>query len=257
MRNTKAAMLIGIVGIYILAVADVSGQSKNIALKDSRISISMKGKPLFDVFMRLIYDYDVPIGFEQSDLDSEHGDYLFETNIPYDERSRSIHDGRPAILSGFRPVVEGHLITIDYHDASLEKVMDDVVAQMKNYAWRIDNEVVNIYPLNGRDPNFTKLLDTKINRFNFPKGAEVGMIQSYIILELPEFRTFLSENNLHAEAEQVGCWYLERPVPDEMSFSNLSFRDLLNAITRSKRGGWILKRAKPNGDRKNYVELII
>ena len=245
--------------ILIAGVSGARAQDKKPELKDKRITIKMKNKMLWDVFMRLMYDYDVAIGFEESTLDSRHDDYEFEVNVPYDEPSEKDANGYPLNGSGGYPNdVKNHLMTVDFKDARLEDVMNDIVRQMKNYDWEINDEVVNIFPIRGRDPRFEKLLDLKISQFSIEKGRAVGIIQGIIIHILPEIKAFLAENNLYAEASRNAPWYIERPLPVGMKFSNLTFKELLNRITKKKRGGWILKRAKLGEEQdEGFIDIII
>jgi hypothetical protein len=261
--KTKLAMFMGILGFTLIAMVETPGKPFNDELRDKRITITMKNKPLFDVFRYLINDYDIAIGFEQSNLDDANEYYIFETNIPFEGGEYRTPDGRPIVYAGNRPIVKDHFITIEYQNARLEDVMNDVVAQMKNYTWRVDNEVINIFPQKGREPKFAQLMDMKINKFLAPKDMQVGYLEALIVLELPEFKTFVAENGLYTESWQNATRYLNRPLPESMSFSNLTFRELLNGITRSKRGGWILKRGNPTiyetplGEKKEFFELEI
>lgn len=263
MYRTKTAMFVGIIGFVFLALVEVSGHPPQGALKDKLMTITMKDKLLYDVFKRLIDDYDIAIGFEQSNFDDGHEYYVFETNTLYDEGPHFEPDGTPILFVGNRPSVKDHFITMDYRNTRLEVVMDSIVAQMKNYSWRIDNEVINIFPTKGREPKLTKLLDTKISKFFAPKGMEVGFLEALIVLNTPEFKIFVAQNDLYAESWHNATPYLTRPLPEAMSFSDLSFRDLLNRITKSKRGGWILKRGtpkiyeSPSGEKKEFIELEI
>ncbi len=66
------------------------------------------------------------------------------------------------------------------------------------------------------------------------------------IVLLPEFRNFMNENNFHFSNIREGTNFVikaqyGRTLNEEMDFSNLTFRDLLNKITKIKKGGWILK----------------
>jgi hypothetical protein len=237
----------------------IRGQEKNNELKDRRITIQMVDKPLVTVFARLIYKYDVAIGFEESMLDRDHDHYVFETNVPpHGQRVKFAGDKEfPSERSEFFE----HLITVNYKDASLGNVLDDIVKQMKNYAWEINNGVVNIFPINGRNPKFEKLLNVRIREFAVPKGTEVGMIQQLILMELPEIRSFLSENNLFVDgARSTSMAFAERPLSEEIRFYDLTLKDLLNKITKSKRGGWILqnKKQKQAGDKnKDVIDILI
>src|SRR3954447_6941564 len=107
----QLALHVGCLFIMGTALIGVCGQERQVSLKDKRVSIQMDKKPLFDVFMRLIYVYDIAIGFEQSILDSEHDDYHFETNIPYDEPITLAPNGSRRVTTGARPIIDKHLIT--------------------------------------------------------------------------------------------------------------------------------------------------
>jgi hypothetical protein len=104
---------------------------------------------------------------------------------------------------------------------------------------------VNIYPIKGRDKRFEKLLDVRIKRFIFEKGGPVWRITTNI-KSLPEFSAFLVKNNLRFNGGRSGPEgaiqeMYGRKIDEGMDFSNLKFRDLLNKITKLKRGAWILK----------------
>jgi len=254
----QLALLVGCLFVVATGLIGVCGQERQVSLKDKRISIQMDKKPLFDVFMRLIYEYDVAIGFEQSVLDSEHNDYHFETNIPYDEPITLMPNGSRRVTTGARPIIDNHLITVYFNDARLEDVMNAIVRQMRNYDWVIEDDVVNIFPVRGRDPVLVKLLDLKIREFVFPKDGKVGLIQPVIVIDMPEFKTFLEQHNLYAEAVKTAPWFNDRPLPAGMKFVNISFRELLNSITKSKRGGWILKSDQPKtAQDKKVIDILI
>jgi hypothetical protein len=261
MYRKQIKMLFSVTFILAISCLNVQGQGKNVELKDKRISIQMDCKPLLDVFIQLIYEYDVAIGFEESTLDKNHDDYDFQTNIPYNETNITNSKGGAARgLSGLRPVVKNHLISLNFTDARLGDVLNAVVKQMKNYSWDINDDVINIFPIKGRDTRFEKLLNLKVRGFVVPKDKEVGIIQPMIVLNLPEFKAFLAENNLFAESDRTAPWYIERPLPMELRFSDLSFKQLLNRITKSKRGGWILKTNKlnkPENKGKEVIEILI
>lgn len=258
MSRKQSVILVSVAFILTIGLLSVRGQEKNSELKDKRIAIQMADKPLLAVFGRLIYKYDIAIGFEESTLDRVHRDYQFETNIPTDKWKAQINvDGE--FKGEHIPRPEGHLITVDFKDAPLKDVMNAIVGQMKNYDWEINNDVVNIFPVRGRDPKFVQLLDLKVREFALWKNAEVGFIQTFIFL-LPEFKTFLAKNNLRINSLRTfSLWFIERPLPEGMRFSGLTFRELLNAITRSKRGGWILETKKKNvgSQDEEFIDILI
>lgn len=259
MIKKQIVIFISFVLILATGILNIRGQEKKVELKDKRVTIQMANKPLVTVFARLIYKYDVAIGLEESMLDRDHNHYNFETNVPPEDQ-KAKHAGDKEFPSGRSEFYE-HLITVNFTNARLENVLDDIVKQMQNYDWEINNDVVNIFPIKGRDPTFKKLLDVRIREFAVWKGAEVGIIQQLILRELPEIRAFLAENNLHTDGwRTTSMAFTERPLPEEMRFSDLTLKELLNAITKSKRGGWILQKNKHNikeNKDKEFIDILI
>jgi 2-hydroxy-3-keto-5-methylthiopentenyl-1-phosphate phosphatase len=155
-----------------------------------------------------------------------------------------------------------HPITLNFDNGKLKDVFDQIVKQMENYKWEINNGVINIIPVKGRDERFEKLLGLHIERFTFEKGKTVEDITTNIML-LPEFRSFMKESNLHFYGIRTGVSFVikaqyGKTVDEEMNFSNLTFRELLNKITKIKRGGWILKwrfTSKKTG--QEYIDIDI
>ena len=76
--------------------------------------------------------------------------------------------------------------------------MNEIVRQMKNYKWEINDDVVNIFPTKGRDEKFEELLDIKNYQVYFSEKVKVVRdIQLEYIKVLPELIKFISENNLY------------------------------------------------------------
>jgi hypothetical protein len=245
-----------LLGVLILISACFSSQAQNAEVEDKLISIHMNQKPLYTVLTRLINKYDIAIGFEESFLDREHRHYYFETNVPPDNLKAIYSSEREFLGSGER--FSEDLISLDFSDSRLADVLDSIVKQMKNYSWEINDNVVNIFPVRGRDSRLKHLLDTRVSRFALGRGDSVGEIQSELMLFLPEFKKFLADSALEADATRPGTTFTDRILSDGMSFSNLPFKELLNAITKSKRGGWILQiKERKDKPGKEYVELLI
>ncbi len=218
-----------------------------------KISIHMDKQPLGLVFRELMERYNVPVGFEESDLNRNHRDYIFDTNIPSTGVGKLVSgDGKASITITTERTFEGRsrLFTVNLDDASIEKVMNTIVGQMENYTWKINDGVVNIFPKSAaRDKRFQELLNTRIENFAVVKGLPVATITAAIIA-LPEFQAFLKKENLRFTGWRAGSQLLNRsqygrPLPDGIRLSNLTFRELLNKTTKIKGGGWIL-RLKPS-----------
>lgn len=236
MRKNLEILLLNFIVILSAGAIYAFGQEKESALKDKRITINAEKKSLNYVLGSLITNYDIAIGFEASTLDKDHHEYEFIVNVPYKEKEIILY-GEPTPDSF--PRVKQHWFTVKAENERLENVLDMIVKQMPNYKWEINDDVVNIYPIQGRDKRYEKLLNTKIESFTYQKTNPIAFIRKEI-LDLPEVKKFLDENNMLSTTARRYADYTNRGLPNEMKFSDLTFRDLLNKITKFKRGGWML-----------------
>jgi hypothetical protein len=231
-----------------------SRPGKQGGFEGQRITVQINQNPLYTVFYRLIQKYDIAIGFEESILDRDHRHYYFGTNVELEHFKKEVSSDKERLGPYTR--FDEHLITVNFKDARLEDVMNAIVRQMENYSWEINDEVVNIFPIRGRDERLAKLLDVKVRTFYVGIGADVGSIQGRLMLFLPEFEKFLAENKLDSRTDRPEPTDLDHIFPDGMVFTGLTFKQLLNAITKSKRGGWILQ-IKTDTPGKEFVEILI
>lgn len=218
------------------------------SLKEKRITIKMEKQPLGVVFHHLMKEFDVQIGFEQSILDRTHTDYAFDTNLPVNaiHKQQFANDNitltttsETAFTAKLRP------ITVVFENEKLEIVIDQIVKQMENYRWELNDNVVNIIPTKGRDQRFAKLLNLQVKKFTLEGGKTIEDITTKIIL-LPEFRSFMTENRLSFDGIRTGVDFAikaryGKAIEKGVEFEGLTFRDLLNSITKVKKGGWIVK----------------
>lgn len=234
---------------YLVGTCSVFGQEEKTELKDKKITIRMEAQPLGTVFQYLMVKYDIPIGFEESDLDMENNDLYFETNpAPWAQsKARSVDGSIQITLKAQRGFEAGkHPITLYIDDGRLEQVFDEIVRQMDNYKWEINDGVVNIFPVKGRNRKFEELMRMNISRFTFEKGKTIDDITKNIIA-LPEFGSFMNKNKIRFDGLRAGNFdfvteaQYGRVINEGMDFSNLTFRDLLNKVTKVKRGGWVLR----------------
>ncbi len=233
--------------LLILGVSsEVLSQGKSLNLKNQRITIKAEKIHFGTVLGYLKEVYDIPIGFEQSVIDRKTVGWRFSVNSPgISYYPLENVDGviKFPVNSRFEPPLQP--ITLDAENERLEDVLNQIIKQITNYKWKINDGVVNIYPIKGRDDRFEKLLNLKIKNFTFEKGDPIWKITTNI-KSLPEFSTFTAENNLRFNGARSGPEgavqkMYDRKLNESMNFSNLTFRDLLNKITKIKRGAWILK----------------
>lgn len=248
MKKRSAILAICCIITYLAEATYAFGQELETDVTDKQITIKMEKQPLGLVFRYLMENYDIPIGFEQSILDRGHIEYSFDTNLPAVATHKQQNaDGSVKMSTTSESAfnAKSHPITLDFENGTLKDVFDQIVKQMENYKWEINQGVVNIIPIKGRDERFEKLLELKIKKFTFEKGKTVQDIAANIA-SLPEFRSFLKENNFHFSDFREGMNFVRkaqygRTVDSAMDFSNLTFREILNRAAKIKKGGWILK----------------
>src|SRR5215203_1084702 len=262
MRKSTFIFILSFTVIFTLAARNSLSQSIEPELKDKRITIKLEKKPLRQVLLILIKNYDVPTGLEKSTLDKEHDDFDFDTNLrePKKRTIVKVNGQDPIVAESYVELVfnvKNHLITVNFENARLEDVLNKIVEQMENYKWEINDEVVNIFPSEGRDPKYEALLATKIKNYNFEKGGDVSDVR-FLLSRLPEFKEFLKTNELLFDPRQSGfADVLDRKIPYDMQFSDLTFSELLNKITKIKRGGWILSNKNFSNDFREHIEIDI
>lgn len=227
-------------------------------LSSLKISIVADKQPLGIIFRKLMLDNRIHIGFEQSSLDNGKWHFAFDTNLPFSARHKTQNNGGTTIETtaetGFS--AGAYPISLDVKNGSVRDVFDAIVRQMDHYSWDIRDGVINIFPIRGRDPRFEKLLDLRIEAFHLPKGSKVEEI-TVSLLNLPEFRQFRRSHRLSFFPVREGVTVLieqqyGRTIDQPMEFKNISLRDLLNNITKIKKGGWILRmrgKTREGGDR--------
>jgi hypothetical protein len=264
MINISISLLKYCALILIFGVLTSFAQQKPLDPAEQKVTIQMEKKPLGDVFRFLMENYEVSIGLERSSLDIGNSDYDFQPNLPSVAKSKTINaDGSIKIdIKVEREfLAKEHTITLDIKDGTLKDAMDQIVDQMDNYKWEFNSSVVNIFPAKGRDDRFKEMLEMKIAKFTLPAGSKVDDITFHLIA-LPAFQQWLKKNKFHINPVHTGSSILlnaqyGRKLDEELAFSNLTFRELLNEITKKKKGGWIFRQRNFFTNGEAHIDLDI
>ncbi len=248
---------------FLVGARPAPGQTNEVRPEERTITIEMTNQPLGSVFGYLMETYDVQIGFEQSNLDIENYDYRFQTNLPFKGRSYiELDEGVTLDIEVEEEfVAKNHFFTVKVQNGPLKAAMNQIVRQMENYRWEVNEGVINFVPSCGRDEILEELLETRIEKFRLPSGGTVDDITK-VIKGLGEFSMWMKRNNLYFNPTRTGSSILleaqyRRKLESSLNFCDLSFRELLNRITKSKKGGWILKRRVKTRDGKEQIYLDI
>ncbi len=268
----KLKHLIAVFTVLIsIGVLTVLSQSNNSCIIEKKITLKMNNESLGNIFHKLIDNYDVAIGFEESTFDAIHNDYLYEVNVPIDYEDcltdcrKGIAIGKDSCSSSCEQRVfntKEKKISINVKNEPLDKVLDEIVLKLQYYKWDLNNGVINIYPIIGVNERYRDLLKIKIKNFSLllnEKGEtnRVSKIREEIF-KLPEVKEFLKTKNLFFSGSRIFSPNLRIGLKENLMFSDLTLKELLNKITNIKRGGWILKRSiLSNGGNHEFVEIDI
>lgn len=235
------------------------GQVSERGFLDKRITLNLEKQAFGLVFRHLLVEHNVPIGLELSASDSKSKDFDFDANIPVLRKNEVvITDGRvrTPVTDETRLDGKNQRFSIEVENERLENVLNEIVRQMGKYRWEINNGVVNIVPTEGRNAVFERFLALKVRKFAL-KNPRVELIQPYLFF-LPEVIEFMKANRLSFANSRTGrTSTLQRKLPSDLEFSDIGFRELLNEITKIKRGGWILKELDSTDPTIHYLEVEI
>jgi len=181
-------------------------------------AMTIKGESIDQVLSRLTSDYDMPIGIELGD----------EKLTPRRE------------------------IELNLPETNLKEFLDSVVAKDPRYTWKLEGDVIHIWPVTARDTLITTLLDTKISHFSIIGDVNrTGVF--YDVMNLPEISSKLVINGV-APLTFVGpgsnAKLNKNTFLDE---SSLTLRVLLDRIVlKTEIKGWVILRWGKNSE---YITL--
>lgn len=198
----------------------------------------------------------VPLGFEESLLDSGHQDYGFEPNLPFAVVEKN-SEGKTIVRTGAERVAQnaGHLISIDANGVKLSEALDIVVSQMPNYKWSIENGVVRITPVKGRNPIFEELLAIPIDKASIEKGVIICDIRLWVPT-IPVVAKFLESRKVKAKTMSL-AGYCDREIRESLTVENVTLERFLNEIVKKKGGAWAVRYKKDSNLESGYDPNII
>lgn len=227
-----------------------SGQTaivSNEVIGDRKITMDRRSVSLRAIFEDLIEKYDVPIGLEESADEANRTDLRFGVvkRLPLDCDVPVVGDPIPCQSRRLLPPSMGKKFTIQVNDAKLSTVLDAIVQQMGEYRWTIADQVVNITPTGKRSKLIEEFLELKITKFEVAPTTSFGRSVNdlrHAILTNPDALRFYEANNLQFAGTIVQSKDGFVPLPSGLDdLPAMNVRDLLNRLTRLKRGGWSIR----------------
>jgi hypothetical protein len=215
---------VAIIAIYFLSLCIFHSFSAGVAcaqadvLNQSIRAVTIKGQTITQALEILTSEYQIPIGIELA-------------NQKDNPQSR---------------------IDLELPQTTLKEFLDSVVSKDSRYTWRLEGEVVHVWPKTDRDTLVATLLDTKISHFAVEDGASRYRIHNDI-LDLPEIKTKL------IVADVAPMLFLNFSSMDKLDkgvvfeVSDLTLKDLLNRLAqKTKIKRWVIRRW---GDHNEFITL--
>ena len=145
-------------------------------------------------------------------------------------------------------------IRLQIKKATLAEVLNSIVKQNPLYTWTIQDEVVNVFPVDAkRDPLLREVLETKLEKFSIPRGmTRFDLRQTLSKMDI--IKTLLTQHQVAPENQS----FMSRDfVPlgrgYGLEMANVSVAALLNEVIRnSQTKYWVVLRY---GDSKQYFVL--
>ena len=219
--------------IVVLALVRAgAGQSSATALVDQKIDVHLSRATFLQTLSVLSVEHRVPIGLER-DADYWH---RMRSSMAFENGQINWKEGTIHIKSG-----------------TLREILDSLVAQEPIYRWEVRDGVINICPIQSRDPFLQKLLDTRVERFAPEKGMDKLQLHS-AILDLPEIRDLVEAAKLETMKGVYGTGrsiYADDEV--KLGISHTNVRGVLNKVIRdSEYKLWVVDRI---GDKRESLEI--
>jgi hypothetical protein len=217
-------------------------------LLDKRVTITFENVPLSKILEELMAYYDIPIGYEESSPQKGYRDYYFEVNpLP------------PNSTCHIKCWTENSDLTysINARNETLENVLNKIVKQLPDYKWSLEEGVVNFTPVKRQEELLEILLNTRIEKFTMNKGGSIYSMRTSL-LSLPEIKRFEEMSRHRMTIVMRGNDTRIKKIAENLDFSAVTFRELLNHITKVKKGGWIVRRGARQTDKDEdqiFIEI--
>lgn len=125
------------------------------------------------------------------------------------------------------------LYRIDFRKGTLSDLLTQFVAQHDEYAWKIENDVLSVFPKEEyRDPVVRELLVTEVTSFSVPeKTSASGFGKS--LLSTPEIKRTLELHGTTYDTGHLGGFYIQQ-LGQKFSFevSGIQLKAILDKVIK-------------------------
>ncbi len=221
-----------LVSDFSLKPTDLLKTRPDTEIKNLRVTMPDEPAPLGRVLYRLAFQTGIPIGLEVADFDDweafEYDPYLVILRSG-DRAGWQVMGETP----GWR-IEPIRSFSLNTNHSRFEDVLDDLVAQMQSYRWEIRDGVVNIFPKRRKSKLIKEFLETEIRNFKFPKGKSIKRLMDsmYELTELERFSIAPAIGGTLGEDKFT--------LSEDVEFSNITVKELLNRLSRINMCGWVV-----------------
>src|SRR5215510_10585005 len=127
-------------------------------------------------------------------------------------------------------------LRMDFKKATLEEVLNRVVAEHPEYSWEVRDGVVNVFPRHGRqDPIVKEILGTEIETFSLKERTVTWEVER-ALLDTPELSAVMKGHSLTTPGFAFSGFYFPNVGRNfKLDVSNMSVRSILNNIAKDSK----------------------
>lgn len=176
-------------------VKSTEGRTLNLDQKQLE-NVQIEEEYIGNLFSRLSCDYDIPIGVEVARNEDEHASYK-----------------------------------IDFKKGTLSDLLNQFIAEHKQYTWRIENGVLGVFPTDAyRDPLLKELLTTNISSFYIKEMTSTwGFGEA--IAATPEIKRIIKRRGVTCDMGYLGGFYIQQLGRHfTLNVSNVTLKSLLDRV---------------------------
>jgi hypothetical protein len=134
---------------------------------------------------------------------------------------------------------------ISLNDGKVKDILNSLISQDPSYKWEVNDGVINIFPITGRNELITSFLKTLVGPIHILPGEKRISISTQINNSL-ELQT-LQEKSVKVLIFQSTVLGIEDTVSKELNIPRADARTVLNNLIKSEIGSklWIIKLSDP------------
>ena len=122
---------------------------------------------------------------------------------------------------------------IDFKKGTLSDLLNQFVAEHKQYTWKIENGVLSVFPTYGyRDPILEELLTTNISSFSVKEKTSTWGFGEALVAT-PEIKRILKRRGMTCDVGYLGGFYIQQLGQQfTLDVSNVPLKSLLDQVIK-------------------------